>query len=211
MQKNRFVFNVCLLILSMLFISSSLSAATITLVSSYTAWKSLDEVELNFNTISNNTYITNQFINQGVLFGNYNGSTYVSTSRLGSDLVGYNQIDYGSGEWQEITFVVPGTTTPYYALGFGLKFNTPDSYNWVEFYDRQGNLLATYTAAGNAISATENYFLGATYADGIGKVRVGSSNIAFETYNYEAIIFVPEPSSIAIALFGIGLLAWRRK
>ncbi len=197
------------LVLSMILLTSS--AFGISIVTSYATWQSLDETELNFNTISNGTYLTNQFINQGALFGSYSGPVYVSDIRSGSDVAGYKEIDFDAGEWIDITFVLPGTTTASYTTGFGVKFNSPDTYNWVAFYDRQGTYLATYYG-NQGIAAAGNYFLGATHEAGIGRVRVGSDNHAFETYNYELIIpTVPEPATWGLLLLALGCALWAKK
>ncbi len=199
-----------LLILVLLAILPSIYA--ISIITNYSTWQSYNPTELNFNTIANQTYLTTQFVNQGVLFGSYSGSVYVSDVRIGTDVPGYKQIDFGVNEWLDITFVIPGSTTASYTTGFGIKLNTPDNYNWVSFYDISGNLLATYIGT-NGISAAGNYFLGAYHAEGIGRVRVGSSNTALESYNYEVIApNFPEPGTFGLLLVASGiLLAFKSK
>ncbi|MCP4112054.1 MAG: PKD domain-containing protein, partial [Desulfobacteraceae bacterium] len=166
----------------------------------YEDWQKKNSQVLDFNSIPKETYLTNEFIGQGVLFGDNSGNIYLSDTKFGglSDIPDQKQIDFGTGEWTDIIFVVPGTTTRTTTTGFGVKYSSMDQYNWVAFYDENDNQIELYSGEDgdnfDGQGRWGRWFLGAVHDEGISRVRVGSDRRAFETYDYEVIVpaFLPE-------------------
>lgn len=82
----------------------------------------------------------------------------------------------------DVTFFVPGTTSPASTNGFGVVFTDVDSATstTVQFFDQTGNTLGTF-AVPAGVSANQNLsFLGVSFNAGerVGRVRITSGNTA---------------------------------
>jgi hypothetical protein len=81
----------------------------------------------------------------------------------------------------DVTFFVPGTSSPAFTDGFGAVFTDVDSANstTIQFFDQTGNTLGTF-AVPAAVSASQNLsFLGVSFNAGerVSRVRITSGNI----------------------------------
>ncbi len=196
------------------------NADNLTLVD-YSVWETKNRSILDFNTIPNGTYLGNEFIGQGVLFGDHYGYTSVSDARPRViDTPDQKQIDFGRGEWLDISFVNPISGVETTAQGFGVKYNSPADYDWVAFYGVNDNLLGIVNGTQGDNFKDNEWFLGVITQEAIGRVRVGADGWAFETYNYEVLrndnptptTGTPEPATMLLLGAGIiGLVGLKKK
>lgn len=121
----------------------------------------------------------------------------------------------------DVSFFVPGTTTPTLTRGFGSVFTDVDLANTtsIQFFDASNTSLGTFFVP--ALSGAETFeFLGVSYAAPIiSRVRITNGNaplgagvldqngnandlVVMDDFLYGEPLAVPEPSTYA--LFGIG-------
>ena len=131
----------------------------------------------------------------------------------------------------------PGTSGAYYSVGvsgangvidtssvtfsqglssLSFEWGSPDSYNTITFYDKNGTALGSYN--GSYVQSTDGYkwslgdqsaqvfFTFSSPSDPIYSAAYTSNGNAFETANYSYVAAVPEPGESMIMLSGLGLL-----
>jgi hypothetical protein len=132
----------------------------------------------------------------------------------------------------DVTFFVPGSTTPAYTNGFGAVFSDVDLPNTtsLQFFDVLGNPLGTFFVP--AITGNETFsFLGVRFTtpgEQIGRVRIVSGNQILATGNNMTDLVVmddfiygepiaitapaaPEPATTLLMTVGFGLAGWYRR
>ena len=154
----------------------------------------------------------------GTIDPSYPGSFAVFSPQRLFTAIGSNVTD--------VTFFLPGTSTPAPTNGFGVVFTDVDLPNTtsLQFFDVAGNPLGTFFVP--ALSGNETLsFLGVTFADAvIGRVRITSGNAALGAgvadggtvdvvamddfiYGEPKITPIPEPATVALLATGLGGMA----
>lgn len=132
----------------------------------------------------------------------------------------------------DVSFFVPGTSTPAGTRGFGAIFSDVDlaSTTSIAYFDVFGNFLGSWFAPELPGSSTFS-FLGVSWADAIvGRVRITSGNaalgptandgagtdvVAMDDFLYgepaAAAAVVPEPATLALVGTGLALAALLRR
>lgn len=135
----------------------------------------------------------------------------------------------------DVTFFIPGTTTPGTVTGFGAVFSDVDLPNTttIEYFTPGGSSLGVFAVpSGGTVGASLDghlSFLGVSYNAGeqIGRVRITSGNGAlgpnfpdadlvagFDPVVMDDFLYtnpVPEPSAVMLLGAGVGLLLGRRR
>jgi hypothetical protein len=126
----------------------------------------------------------------------------------------------------DVTFFSPGTSTPASVFGFGAVFTDVDLANTssLQFFNTAGVSLGTFfvPTSDNGLS-----FLGVTFTDAIGRVRLTTGNsalgssvndgggidvVALDDFIYSEPQPVPEPATLVLVAAGIaGALRARRR
>jgi hypothetical protein len=129
----------------------------------------------------------------------------------------------------DVSFFLPGTTTPALVSGFGAVFTDVDltSSTKIEFFDSANASLGTYAVPVGTVGSESLSFLGVSFTEGpiISHVRITSGNmalgagindgspfgpdnvvdvVAMDDFIYAAP--VPEPETYAMLLAGLGLI-----
>jgi hypothetical protein len=129
----------------------------------------------------------------------------------------------------DVSFFVPGSSTPALTRGFGSVFTDVDFADTtsLSFFDLSNNLLGTYSVpnvGGNEVPANETFsFLGVSYADPIvSRVRIvmgdrilapgttAADLVVADDFLYGEPVPVPEPSTYLALAVGLAVLAGRR-
>jgi len=129
----------------------------------------------------------------------------------------------------DVTFFVPGTTTPAWTSGFGAVFSDVDAANTssIQYFDLLGNSLGTFFVP--AFTGNETLsFLGVQFDAGeqIGRVRITSGSQVLTPGNLNldlavmddfiygepvaAAAAVPEPGTLVLAVTGLAALVAAR-
>lgn len=124
----------------------------------------------------------------------------------------------------DATFFVPGTSTPASVFGFGAVFTDVDLPNTssLEFFDLSNQSLGTFFVPtfNNGLS-----FLGVTFTDAIGRVRITTGNsalgpndggatdvVALDDFIYsEPQTVVPEPATLTLLGTGVAAMVVRAR
>jgi hypothetical protein len=132
----------------------------------------------------------------------------------------------------DVSFFLPGTSTPALVSGFGAVFTDVDqaSSTKIEFFDAANASLGTYAVPVGTVSSESLSFLGVSFTDGpvISHVHITSGNaalapgindgsvigpanvvdvVAMDDFIYGAPVSpVPEPETYAMLLAGLGLI-----
>jgi hypothetical protein len=129
----------------------------------------------------------------------------------------------------DVTFFVPGTTTPAWTSGFGAVFSDVDVANTtsIQYFDLLGNSLGTFFVPATGGTATFS-FLGVQFNAGeqIGRVRItsGSQVLAAGNINSDLVVMddfiygepvaaaapVPEPGTLVLSVMGLAALVAAR-
>ncbi len=118
----------------------------------------------------------------------------------------------------DVSFFVPGTTTPALTTGFGAVFTDVDLANLssLEFFDVSNNSLGTFFVPNIAGNGTLS-FLGVDFnAEVISRVRITSGDqilganegsthdlVVMDDFIYGEPVAIPEPGTLALLAFGI--------
>ena len=132
----------------------------------------------------------------------------------------------------DVSFFLPGTSTPALVSGFGAVFTDVDLTNStkIEFFDAANASLGVYAVPVGTVASESLSFLGVSFSEGpiVSHVRITSGNTALGAAIYDGapsgpdkvvdvvamddFIYaapVPEPETYATLLAGLGLLGWR--
>ncbi|SCY32043.1 PEP-CTERM protein-sorting domain-containing protein [Nitrosospira sp. Nl5] len=129
----------------------------------------------------------------------------------------------------DVSFFLPGTTTPALVSGFGAVFTDVDltSSTKIEFFDAANASLGIYAVPVGTVDSESLSFLGVSFTDGpiVSRVQITSGNtalgagvndgapfgpdnivdlVAMDDFIYAAP--VPEPETYAMLLAGLGLI-----
>ncbi len=163
-----------------------------------------------------------------VEFGNINPS-YSSTFGVFSSQRLFTGVD---SNVIDVSFFLPGTSTPALVSGFGAVFTDVDltSSTKIEFFDAANASLGVYAVPVGTVASESLSFLGVSFSEGpiVSHVRITSGNTALGAAIYDGapsgpnkvvdvvamddFIYaapVPEPETYAMLLAGLGLLGWR--
>src|SRR5262245_25483477 len=115
----------------------------------------------------------------------------------------------------DVTFFIPGTTSPAVTRAFGAVFTDVDlaSTTSLQFFDPLGNSLGTFfvpAATGNETLS----FLGVQFTtELVGRVRITSGSAAdsvvMDDFIYSEPVPAPEPATLLLMGTGLGLIAKR--
>lgn len=129
----------------------------------------------------------------------------------------------------DVSFFLPGTTTPALVSGFGSVFTDVDltSSTKIEFFDAANASLGVYNVPAGTVGSESLSFLGVSFTEGpiISHVQITSGNTALGAGNNDGTPFgpdnvvdlvamddfiyaapVPEPETYAMLLAGLGLI-----
>ena len=124
----------------------------------------------------------------------------------------------------DVTFFIPGTSTPALTTGFGAIFSDVDLFNTtsIQLFGADGNSLGLYYVLTAGTSSQGLSFLGISYATPmISRVRITGGNAALgpgvlDGANADLVVLddflfgeptaVPEPATWAMMILGFGLI-----
>ncbi|MCK5020399.1 MAG: Ig-like domain-containing protein [Candidatus Peribacteraceae bacterium] len=164
------------------------------LVQLVTSCNSPTTLDFNSLAIPPNQTPGDQFLASGIKFTGASPEVVLSEYRVGHDTPSQVQVDMSTNEWLDVKFTVPGTSTLRGVNCFVTNINSPDTFNFIEFYDSTDTLIRKYYFQQ---SDADNYDcggfyglwkLGGTYSGGannIWRVRIGTDSTHMETFNYE--------------------------
>jgi hypothetical protein len=128
----------------------------------------------------------------------------------------------------DVSFFLPGTTTPATVSGFGAVFTDADiaGASTMQFFDASDTSLGTFNVPVGTVTSQSLSFLGVTFNAGerVARVRITSGNqflgsrfndggatdlVVMDDFIYSEP--VPEPSCIALSALGLLLVPRRRK
>lgn len=119
---------------------------------------------------------------------------------------------HGQPSSSSVTFAGPGVSY------FGFYMASPDNYNVVTLYNGASTLLTLNgtqmaAAAGYAADGNQNvgFYLNFFSSTAITKVTFSANQDAFESDNHSYIAAIPEPSTYAMMLAGLGVLGVLRR
>ncbi|MDP3818609.1 MAG: FxDxF family PEP-CTERM protein [Methylotenera sp.] len=203
------------LAISTLFLATSASAAfTVTIGGTAVAGEGLKSSVAGAVTTDFNANLLNPANYSGG--GVVNGSVGGAWASPPNDTSNYFSVGPSTSSPATITF---STLMTY----FGYYGGSPDSYNYVDFYNGQ-NMVASFdgvtlaslaSVAANGDQSVGSYwnFTAGNSGDYFNSVVLRSASNAFETDNH-AVLAVPEPETYAMMLAGLGLMGFvarRRK